>query len=211
MDLYFAPLACSLSARIALYEAGADARFIYADTKAKRLEDGSDFLAINPQGQVPVLRTDDGELFTENPVVLQLIAQANPQAGLAPTGGAAHWRLLQWLNFTTSELHKTVFIPLIDDKAPEGAKAYARAKAAPRLDYLNGHLDGRAFVIGDSFTIADAYLVTILNWARPGGIDLAAWPAVADYHRRMHERPAVARAFVEELALYRLEQARQAA
>ena len=114
----------------------------------------------------------------------------------------------QWLSFTTSELHKFVFIALLDDHAPDGAKAYARDKAVPRLDYLDRHLDGRDFVAADRFTVADAYLVTILNWARPSGIDLARWPAVAAYHQRMLQRPSVARAFAEELALYREEQAR---
>ena len=117
----------------------------------------------------------------------------------------------QWLNFVTSELHKFVFIALLDAKAPEGAKQYARDKAVPRFDYLDKHLTGRDFLAIDRFTIADAYLVTILNWAAPSGIDLKQWPAVAAYYQRMHARPAVAKAFAEELTLYREEQARQKA
>jgi len=211
MDLYFAPLACSLSARIAAYEANAAIQFHQVDNKLKRVLDGSaDYLAINPQGQVPVLKLDSGELLTENPAVLQAIADAHPKSGLVPAAGIERLRVQQWLNFVTSELHKFVFIALLDAKAPEGAKQYARDKAVPRFDYLNRHLTGRDFLT-DHFTIADAYLVTILNWTAPSGIDLAKWPTVASYHRRMHARPAIAKAFAEELALYREEQARQKA
>lgn len=211
MDLYFAPLACSLSARIAAYEANAPITFHQVDNKQKRVLDGSaDYLALNPQAQVPVLKLDSGDLLTENPAVLQAIADAYPKSGLVPAGGIDRYRVQQWLNFVTSELHKFVFIALLDAKAPEGARQYARDKAVPRLDYLNKHLTGRDFLT-NRFTIADAYLVTILNWATPSGIDLARWPAVAAYYQRMHARPAVAKAFAEELALYREEQARQKA
>src|SRR5579863_254967 len=114
MDLYFSPLACSMATRMALYEAGADARFVYVYTKAKRLADGSDFLAVNAMGQVPVLRTDDGEMLTENPVVLQYVADQFPQSGLAPPAGRIErYKLQRWLSFITSELHKLVFTPLL--------------------------------------------------------------------------------------------------
>lgn len=209
MELYFSPLACSLSARIALYEAGADATFVYVDTKTGRTEDGSDFRALNPQGQVPVLKTPFGVL-TENPAVLQCIADAYPASGLAPASGPDRYRLQEWLNFVTSELHKQVFIALLDEKSPEGAKQYARDKAGPRLDYLNAKLDGREFLL-DRFTVADAYLLTILNWAAPSGIDLAKWPNVQAYHARMRARPAVARALAEEFKLYGEQQARRKA
>ena len=209
MDLYFSPLACSMATRIALYEIGAEAGFIMVDTKAKRIEDGSDFLAINDMGQVPVLRTDEGELLTENPVVLQYVADRYPSSGLAPRPGTMErYRMQQWLNFTTSELHKVVFVPLLDPKASEGAKGYAREKAPIRLAYLAKHLEGREFVL-DRFTIADAYLVTVLNWGRYSGIDLAQWPAVNAYYRRMLERPSVAKAVSEEIALYKAELARR--
>jgi glutathione S-transferase len=211
MDLYFAPLACSLSARITAYEVNAPVTFHQVDNKQKRVLDGSaDYLAINPQGQVPVLRLDNGELLTENPAVLQAIADAHPKAGLVPAGGLDRYRVQQWLSFVTSELHKFVFIALLDAKAPDGAKQYARDKAVSRFDYLNRHLTGRDFLT-DRFTIADAYLVTILNWAAPSGIDLKQWPAVTAYYDRMRQRPAVAKAIGEEFALYREEQARQKA
>ena len=210
MDLYFSPLACSMATRIALYEAGANAGFIQVDTRSKRVEDGGDFLAVNSMGQVPVLRTDTGELLTENPAVLQYVADRFPGSGLAPQGGAERYRLQQWLNFTTSELHKVVFVPLLDPKSNDGAKAYAREKAPQRLAHLAKHLEGREFLL-DRFTIADAYLVTVLNWGRYSGLDLAEWPAVNSYYNRMLERPSVARAVSEEIALYKTQQARRSA
>jgi glutathione S-transferase len=210
MDLYFSPLACSMATRIALYEAGAPANFIGVDTRAKRLTDGSDFMGVNAMGQVPVLRTDEGELLTENPVVLQYVADHLPQSGLAPRDGMARYRLQQWLNFTTSELHKVVFVPLLDPAAGEDAKAYARQKAEARLSYLNGYLQGREYLL-DRFTVADAYLVTVLNWARFTGVDLGKWPAVKSYMDRMYERPSVAKAMAEEMASYQEQQARRAA
>ncbi len=210
MELYFSPLACSLATRIALYEAGAEARFHPVDLKAKRLADGGDFFAVNPMGQVPVLRLEDGETLTENPVVLQYVADRFPESGLAPREGIARHRLQQWLNFIATELHKAVFIPLLDPTAPEGAKAFARAKAPRRFETLARHFAGRAFLL-ERFTVADAYLATVLNWAVPSGTDLAQWPAVAGYFARMQARPSVARAFAEELALYKAEQARRSA
>jgi glutathione S-transferase len=210
MDLYYSPLACSMATRIALYEAGATANFREVDNRAKRVEDGSDFLAVNPMGQVPVLRTDDGELLTENPVVLQYVADQYPESGLAPQGGMPRYRLQQWLNFITSELHKLVFNLLLDPKSVEGAKNYAHGKAAQRFAYLNGQLQGRDYLL-DRFSVADAYLVVVLNWARFAGVDLALYPAVQAYFQRLSERPSVARAFGEEFALFKAEQARRAA
>jgi glutathione S-transferase len=209
MDLYFSPLACSMATRIAFYEAGIQARFLAVDTRAQRLADGTDFLAVNPMGQVPVLRMDNGELLTENPAVLQYVADARPEAGLAPRDGIARYRLQQWLNFITTELHKVVFVPLLDPSMPEGGKAYARQKAERRLAYLNGRLEVREYLL-DRFTIADAYLVTVLNWARFAAIDLAKWPAVKSYMDRMYQRPSVVKAIAEETLAYRDQEARRA-
>jgi len=209
MELYFAPLACSLATRIALYEAGAEAEFTRVDTKTKRVADGSDFFAVNAMGQVPVLRTDDGALLTENPAVLQYVADRYPLSGLAPQGGFERYGLQQWLNFITSELHKVVFIPLLDPKAPEGAKSFAREKAGPRLAYLNDYLEDKDYLL-DRFTVADAYLVTVLNWTKFSGIDLASYPAIDAYVRRLQQRPSVARAFADELDIYKAEQAKRA-
>ena len=210
MELYFSPLACSMATRIALYEAGGDAIFHAVDTRTKRVADGTDFLAVNPLGQVPVLRTESGEVLTENPAVLQYVADRHPQSGLAPQDGIARYRLQQWLNFTTAELHKAVFTPLLDRTSPEGAKTFARDKAASRLAHLDRHLAGRQYLL-DCFTVADAYLVTVLNWSNYTSIDLARWPAVQDYFRRLLERPSVKRAFAEEAALFAEQQARRGA
>lgn len=152
-----------------------------------------------------MLRTDTGELLTENPVVLQYVADRKPESGLAPQGGIERYRLQQWLNFITSELHKVVFIPLLDPAAPEAARPYAREKAERRLAYLNDHLSGRDYLL-DRFTVADAYLATVLNWAKFVGPDLAKWPAVVNYIDRMYQRPSIAKALAEEMALFEQEQ-----
>ena len=208
MDLYFAPLACSMAARIAFYEAGVEGKFISVDTKSKRLADGSDFFAVNVMRQVPVLHTDTGELLTENPVVLQSIADQRRHSGLAPQSGMARYRLQQWLTFITSELHKVVFISLLDPSSPPEAKSYAREKVERRFAYLNEHLNGRDSLL-DRVTVADVYRVTVLNWAKFVALDLAKWPALKAYMDRMDKRPSVARAVAEELALYEEQQARR--
>jgi glutathione S-transferase len=208
MELYFAPLACSLATRIALYEAGAPARYTQADTHTKKLLDGSDFFAVNPMGQVPALRLDDGSVLTENTAILQYVAEQFPQARLAPASGRERNRLQQWLGFIGTEIHKAIFIPLLDDKAPAEAKAYARDKIALRMGILRNHLRDREYVL-DTFSIADAYLTTVLNWAGASKVDLQQWPQVYAYHQRMIERPSIARAAGEEFALYKEEQARR--
>jgi glutathione S-transferase len=207
MDLYFAPLACSLATRIALYEAGADARYIQVDTHAKRLPDGGDYYAINPMGQVPVLRTDEGELLSENTAVLQYVAERFPDAKLAPPSGFGRHRLRQWLGFIGTELHKAVFVPQLERAAPPEAKAYARDKAALRLDLLQDHLAGQDYLL-DDFSVADAYLFVVLNWSGAIDLDLAPWPALTAHRQRLLQRDGVQRAFREELELYRAEQAR---
>ncbi len=204
MDVYFSPLACSLSTRIAVYEAGAEdkVRLNRVDSKTKTLEDGLDYRTINPKGLVPAVRTDDGEVLTENAAVLQYLADAFPDAGLAPAAGSAErYRLQQWLSFVGTELHKVVFNPLLSPRANDGAKAYAREAAPERLDHLNAHLTGREYLL-DRFSVADAYLAAVLNWAAFVGVDLGQWPAVAAYRDRLAARPAVARALKEEFELF---------
>ena len=208
MELYFAPLACSLATRIALYEAGAPARYTQADTHTKKLLDGSDFFAINPMGQVPALRLDDGTILTENTAILQYVAAQFPQTRLAPANARERSRLQQWLGFIGTELHKAIFIPLLDDKASAEVKAYARDKIPLRLGILQAHLHDREYVL-DTFSIADAYLTTILNWANASKVDLQQWPEVHAYYQRMLQRPSIARAAGEEFALYKEEQARR--
>ena len=212
MQLYFAPLACSLATRISLFEAGAAADFIEVELKHKRTLDGADFFAINPMGQVPVLRTDAGDLVSENGVVLQYVADQHAASGLAPAAGTlARVRLQQWLSFIGTELHKGVFAALLDPTSDDGAKAYARTKVGQRLAHLDGHLTGRDFLLDDGFTVADAYLTTVLIWGAVTGIQLGDYPALQAYHRRMLERPSVKQAIAIERPLYLAEQARDRA
>lgn len=212
MDLYFSPLACSMATRIALYEAGADARYLEVDPKTKEvLRDGSDFTAVNPLGLVPTLRTDDGTVLTENAAILQYVAERFPNAHIAAENAQERARLQQWLCFIGTELHKGLFVPLLDRKAPADVHAYALKKYLSRLDYLNGYLDGREFVL-DHFSVADAYLATVLNWSMATPmIDFKAYPAVTAYLARMRARPSIARAMAEELELYKAEIARHKA
>jgi glutathione S-transferase len=210
MNLYFAPLACSLATRIALYEAGASADFTQVDLKLKRvLSSGQDFLQITRMGQVPALAIDEQTVLTENTAVLQFIANRFPAAQLAPTAGVQHARMQQWLGFIGTELHKAIFVPLLDPKASDAVKEYSREKIPLRLAQLEEHFSSHEFAL-DQFSIVDAYLTTILNWCGVSGVDLKQWPAVQAYHQRMLQRPSVARAFGEELALYKEERIRHA-
>jgi glutathione S-transferase len=210
MDVYFSPLACSMASRIALYEAGSAANFIEVDPKTKRTRDGADFFAVNPLGLVPTIRTDDGEILTENAAILQYIGDRFPDAALAPSGGMARSRLQQWLCFIGTELHKALFSPLFDAKMPDEAKVRALEKGDSRLAYLNTHLTAGEFLL-DRISVADAYLVTVLNWQIATPVDLNKWPAVEDYYTRLKQRPSIARALSEEHALYAEEMKRHKA
>jgi glutathione S-transferase len=212
MDLYFSPLACSLASRIALYEAeaDADARFIEVDPKTKRTMTGDDYRAIYPLGLVPLIRFDDGSLLSENAAVLQYVAARYPGADLGGRDDLERARLQQWLCFIGTELHKALFIPLFDQGLSEDAKARARDKSESRFAFLDNHLRGRDFLL-DRFTVADAYLYTVLNWTGSTKVDLTPWPAIAAYHKRMQARPSIAKAFKEEFALYQAELARHKA
>jgi glutathione S-transferase len=212
MQLYFSPLACSMATRIALYEAGAGADYLEVDPRTKVvLNDGSDFTRVNPLGLVPALRTDDGTVLTENAAILQYVADRFPQANLGSGPGLERSRLHQWLCFIGTELHKGLFVTLLDKKAPQEAKSYVVEKNLSRLDYLESHLGGRDFLL-DHFSVADAYLVTVINWtmATPP-VELAKWPALKAYYERLRARPSVAKAIAEEFELYKAEIARHKA
>jgi len=212
MDLYFSPLACSMATRIALYEAGAQARYLEVDPKSKKvLQDESDFFSVNPLGLVPTISTDDGLVLTENAAILQYVADRFPDAGIGSGAGIERSRLHQWLCFIGTELHKGLFAILLDRKAPADVHAYTLKKGLSRLDYLNNYLEGREFLL-DHFSVADAYLGTILNWtmATPQ-IDLTKWPAINDYLARFKTRPSVMKALAEEFELYKAEIARHKA
>ena len=212
MDLYFSPLACSMATRIALHEAGAEANYLEVDSQTKIVQnDGSDFSKVNPIGLVPTLRTDEGLVLTENAAILQYVADRFPQAGISAGAGVERSRLHQWLCFIGTELHKGLFVPLLDRKAPQEMKSYVLGKNLSRLDYLESYLKGREFLL-DHFSVADAYLVTVINWtmATPP-IELAKWPALKAYYERLRARPSIAKAIAEEFELYKAEQARRKA
>jgi glutathione S-transferase len=212
MDLYFSPLACSLATRIALYEAGAEVTYLEVDPKTKVVQnDGSDFRQVNPLGLVPTLRTDDGLVLTENAAILQYVADRFPNAGISAASGIERARLHQWLCFIGTELHKGLFVPVLDKTAPAEMKTHVLSKGLSRLDYLDNYLKDREFLL-DHFSVADAYLVTIINWtmATPP-IELAKWPSVKAYHERLRARPSIAKAIIEEFELYKAELARHKA
>ena len=199
MKLYYAPGACSLSPHISLREAGAAFDLERVDTRTRTTESGADYLAINPKGYVPALQLDDGEVLTECAAVVQFIADRHPAAGLAPANGSLERaRLQEHLNFIASELHKA-FTPLFDPSAPEAAKQAAPAAVARRLDHVEWLLaDGRAYLLGERFSVADAYLFTVASWTGPTGIGLDRWPRLAAFVARVAARPAVQAAMQAE-------------
>ncbi|HSR97234.1 MAG TPA: glutathione S-transferase N-terminal domain-containing protein [Kofleriaceae bacterium] len=225
MQLYFSPLACSMATRIALYEAGADAAYIEVDPKTKLTLDGADYRKVHPLGLVPALRTDDGELVTENAAVLQYLVRRFPEARLGPSEGLPYARLQQWLCFIGTELHKGTFAPLLDRAAPEAVKTYTLERSRSRLAYLSEHLANREYLLAspgssapggsaeliDQFSVADAYLVTVLNWTLAVPIALKDWPALDAYVGRLRSRASVAKAMREEQQLYAAEVARHRA
>jgi glutathione S-transferase len=199
VKLYFSPAACSLAPHIILREAGVPFSLERVDTKAKTTETGADFLAINPKGYVPVLQLDDGEIVTEGIVLQQLIADEKPQANLAPPRGTKERRKLeQWLVFLATEVHKA-HLPLFWPATPDNAKPVFVDKIGQRYDLIEKTLsDGRDYLTGETFTIADAYLFTLANWAQRAGIDLAKWPHLQSYVGRVAARPAVQAALEAE-------------
>jgi glutathione S-transferase len=210
MDVYFSPLACSIASRIALYEAGASACFKEVDPKTKLLEDGASYLEIHPLGLVPAVRTEHGDVITENAAVLQYIAERYPQADLIPVPGLERTQLQQWLCFVGTELHKGLFTALFDRKLPAEVKSHALEKAESRFAYLAEHLAFRDFLLS-RFSVADAYLFAVLNWHIATPVDLKRWPVLADYYARLKDRPSICRALREEHAFYAAEQARHKA
>lgn len=196
--LYYSPGACSLSPHIVLREAGLPFQLVMASTKTKKLADGSDFLAINPKGQVPLLELDDGQRLTEGPVIVQYIADQVPTSGLVPPAGTmARYRVLEWLNFITTELHKG-FAPLFTPGTHEDTKTAARQKLGERLAWVDSQLAGKTWLMGDAFTAADAYLFTVAGWGRYVGVDIAPLANLSAYMARVTARPAVQAALKAE-------------
>jgi glutathione S-transferase len=201
MELYASPMACSLASHITAVEAGIPITIHYVNGATKQTDDGRDYLEIAPNGYVPALRLSSGEVLNEGPSVLQWLADQKPEAKLAPAWGTLErYLLIDTLNYLSTEVHKRVFHPIFTSSAPPEAKEAARALHEPTLDYLSRRLGERAVLVGEDFTVADAYLVTLLNWFRYLKVDLRRWPNLAAYHKTHLARPSVARAIAEEMA-----------
>ncbi len=198
MKLYFSPGACSLSPHIVLRETGARFELEKVNLQEKKAGSGQDYNAVNPKGQVPCLELDSGETLTEGPVIVQYLADQNASAGLAGAAGTMErYRVQEWLNHTTSELHKN-YSPLFRPNTPDAYKDIARENLSKRYDWINKHLTGKQYLLGDKFTVADAYLFTVTRWAPRVGIDLAKWPNVTAYLDRVGARPKVQEALKAE-------------
>jgi glutathione S-transferase len=199
MKLYYSPGACSLAPHIVLKEAGLAFDLVQANLKTHQLAaDGSDFYPVAPKGQVPLLELDNGERLSEGPVISQYIADQVPAKNLAPANGTmARYRLQEWLNFITSELHKGIG-GLFNPAMPDEGKAVMKTKAASKLKWVDEQLEGKQYLMGDSFSIADAYLFTVTNWTGHTGIDISALKNLGAFQARMAARPAVQAAMKAE-------------
>lgn len=201
MELFFSPLSCSLASRITMYEAGIDAAYTRVDGKTKTTADGRNYLDINPRGQVPALRINEGEVLTENVSVLEYLADLAPKAGLASVG-IERTRMRKWLAFVNSEIHVGAFSAIFSSTAPAEAKAYAIERAKKALAHVDKHLEGRQWLTSQ-FTVADVYLSVVGNWLQSTPIKLADYPNIEALQKRVFSRPAAGKAVAEELALYR--------
>ena len=198
MKLYYSPGACSLSPHIVLREAGLAFQPVLASTKTKKLADGTDFNTINPKGYVPVLELDDGQRLTEGPAIVQYIADQVPEKKLAPAFGTMErYRLIEWLGFINSEVHKG-FSPLFNPSMPEEAKALAKTRLIDRLTWVDSQLAGRDYLMGDTFTVADAYLFVCSSWGKYVGVDLSGLKNLGAFAARVAARPAVQEALKAE-------------
>ena len=198
MELFASPMACSLASHIAVIEAGLPVKIRFVDNK--KTDDGGDFFAVSPYGYVPALRLDDGRILNEGASVLQYLADRKPEAGLAPAWGSVErYQLIDTLHYLGTEVHKRVFYNVFSTAVPAEAKAAAMTELDPTLAAIAKRLGDRETLVGNSFTVADAYLLTLLNWAVFLKADLAKWPALQAYHRRHLQRPSVVRAMGVEM------------
>ena len=198
MKLYYSPGACSLSPHIALQEAGLAYTPVLASTKSHKLQDGTDYYTINALGYVPVLELDNGERLREGPANVQYIADQVPDKQLAPANGTlARYRLQEWLTFIGTELH-TGFSPLFNPATPEDYKPMVRERLLQRLQWVDGQLAGKQYLMGDQFTVADGYLFTVTNWTQPTKLDISGLANLAAYRERVGARPAVQAAMKAE-------------
>ena len=198
MKLFLKPGACSLSPHIVLEELGLPYQTETVDLKTKQTASGQDFLAINPKGYVPALQLDSGELLTEGPAIVQYLADLAPEKKLAPANGSLQrYQLQSWLTFIGTELHKSCS-PFFNPAAPQAMKDMACANLERRLAYVAQQLEGRDYLLGGDFSVADAYLFTVLGWFKYLPVDLSAWPLLQAYQARVAARPAVQAALKAE-------------
>jgi glutathione S-transferase len=198
MKLYYAPGACSLSPHIVSRELGLSIELKKVNTKDKTVEGGGDFWKVNPRGYVPALELDNGQVLTEGPAIVQYLADQKPDSGLAPKNGSfERYRLQEWLNFLTTEVHKQ-FSPLFKPNTPEDYKKIAKENLASRFDWLDKQLAGKDYLMGKQFTVADAYAFVLLNWTKFQSIDLAKWPNLTAFQARVAARPKVQEALQAE-------------
>ena len=198
MELFASPMACSLASHIAVIEAGLPVKVRFVN--GRKTDDGGDYLAVSPYGYVPALRLDDGAVLNEGASVLQYLADRNPESGLAPAWGSAErYQLMDVLHYLGTEVHKRVFYNIFSTAVPAEAKEAAKAELDPTLAAIARRLSDRETLVGDRFTVADAYLLTLLNWAIFLKADLAKWPALQAFHQRHLKRPSVVRAMGVEM------------
>jgi glutathione S-transferase len=198
MKLYYAKGACSLSPHIVLLEAGLPFSLEKIEFATKKTAQGVDYLTINSKGAVPALQLDDGRVLTEGPAIVQYLADQKPESGLAPRAGTfERYQLMEILNYITSEVHKG-FSPLFNPKISADWKASALANLDKKLDWLSGFLMNKTYLMGNTFTVADAYLFTVLSWAPGRAIDLGKWPVLSAYQSRVSQRPKVQQALKDE-------------
>jgi glutathione S-transferase len=198
MKLYFSPGACSLAPHIILCEIGGHFDLEEVDLASKKTVDGKDFYAINPKGYVPVLELDDHEILTEGPAIMQYLADRAPDRKLVPPPGSmARYRLAEAMNFISAEIHKS-FTPLFSKTTPDETRTAFLDILSKRVAIIAAQLEKTPYITGDGFSIADAYLFTVLSWSRYVAFDLAPWPAVGAYLARLAERPAIHAALAAE-------------
>jgi glutathione S-transferase len=198
MKLYYSPGACSLSPHIALHEAGLAFEPVLASTKSHKLQDGTDYYGINPLGYVPMLELDDGTRLREGPAIVQYIADLAPAKNLAPANGTMlRYRLQEWLTFIGTEIHKG-YSPMFNPNMPEEAKTISKTKLQSRYQWLDGQLEGKDYLMGEQFSVADGYLFAVSNWATPTGVDLSPYPNVKAWQARVAARPGVQAALKAE-------------
>ena len=198
MKLYYVPGVCSLASHIALRETGLEFELDKMDRETRRTASGENYLEANPKGSVPALRLDNGEVLTEGAVILQYIADQEPTSGLAPASGTMErYRLAEWLNYVATEVHKQ-YSPLFNPKLPPEWRENQLNLLAKRFDYLTQRLGSRPYLMGERFTVADAYLFVVLGWSPRLKVDLNPWPSLKNYLTRIAARPAVQAALKAE-------------